>query len=61
METGSKDVRTHGKEAAGGPSEVGDCVEWGGQSCSWLVRHQLVDQVTDQATQSSSTGKASNH
>ena len=32
-------------------------VEWGGQNYSWLARQQLVDPVTDCATQSSSSGK----
>ena len=38
-------------------SERWRIVEQGGQSCSWLVRQQLVDQVTDCETQSSSVGK----
>ena len=42
--------RTHGKAAASGPSEVVDCgVGW--------ARLQLVDQVTDLASQSSGMGK----
>ena len=32
-------------------------VEWGGQSCSWPVRQQLVDRVTDRTTQGSSAEK----
>ena len=40
----------------GGPARW-RIVEQGGQRCSWSVRQQLVDQVTDLTTQSSSLGK----
>ena len=49
-ETGSQVERTHGKAAAGGPSEVADC------GAGW-AKLQLVDRVTDRTPQSSSVGK----
>ena len=51
-ETGSWADRTHGKVVAGGPSKVVD-MGWCEQRCSWPVKQQLVDQVTDSATQGS--------
>ena len=53
---GSQAERTRGKGAAGGPSEVADC---GARQArlQLAVKQQLVDQVTDGATQSSGAGK----
>ena len=65
-EMGSWVDRTCGKAAVGGlgwarqwlvdPARW-QIVEWGRHSCSWPARQQLVDRVTDRATQSSSMGK----
>ena len=55
-EMGNRVERTRGKGAAGGPSEVADC---GARQArlQLAVKQQLVDRVTDCATQSSSLGK----
>ena len=55
-ETGRQAERTHCKVAAGGPSEVVDCGA-GWAKLQLAVRQQLVDLVTDPATQSSSMGE----
>ena len=53
---GSREERTRGKVAAGGPSEVADCgVGWA--KLQLAARQQLVDGVTDLTTQISSVGK----
>ena len=56
VEMGSQAESTRGGAVAGGPREVPDCGA-GEQSCSWPVRQQLVDQVTDCTIQGSSSGK----
>ena len=53
---GSWAERTQGKVVAGGLSKVADCGA-GWAKLQLAVRQQLVDQVTDHTTQSSSTGK----
>ena len=56
VETGSWAEKSHGKAAAGGPSKVVDCGV-GRPRLQLATKQQLVDPVTDCATQSSSPGK----
>ena len=53
---GSQADRTRGKARAGRPSEVADSGT-GQARLQLAVKQQLVDQVTDLETQSSSVGK----